>query len=160
IEFGGRFSTSTTSQQFGFVFASKDQRLILQARLDGFALSRLAPYENWETFRDEARRLWTAYRRYAHPEKIVRLAVRYVNRLDLPLPLRDLKDFLATVPEVSPRLPQGLAGFFMQLNIPQMDSRNTLLLTETMIEPAGPGVISVVLDIDVGRSDDVPGDEE
>jgi uncharacterized protein (TIGR04255 family) len=77
--------------------------------LDGFAMSRLAPYENWNAVRDEARRLWDIYRSIAKPSKLIRLAVRYINRIDMPLPLGDFKDYLRTVPDVSPDLPQGLA---------------------------------------------------
>ncbi len=160
IQLGERFSTSTTSQQLGYLFSSTDQKLIVQARLDGFALSRLAPYENWQCFRDEARRFWNAYRQIVRPEKLLRLGVRYVNRLDLPLPFKDFKEYLTTIPEVSPGLPQGLAGFFMQLNIPELDSKRTLVLTEALVEPPKPGVVSVVLDIDLARTDDLPKDEE
>ena len=50
-------------EQNGYIFASSDERQIFQARLDGFSFSRLAPYDRWETFRDEARRLVFAVRR-------------------------------------------------------------------------------------------------
>src|SRR5207249_4682207 len=96
------------------------------------------PYDSWEAFRAEARRLWKTYRDVARPAKIDRMAVRYVNRLDLPADLRDFKDYLRTVPEVSGDLPQALAGFFLQLNIPQPDLGCTLLLNEAIIEPTRP----------------------
>lgn len=148
------------SKQIGYVFTSQDGRYIFQARLDGFTMSRLAPYERWEPFRDEARRLWDVYRSVVKPTKVTRLAVRYVNRLDLPLPVVDLKQYLRTVPEVSPDLPQDLAGYFMQLRIPQDDIKSLLLLNQAIIDPARPGVASVVLDNDIFRVDDVPTDEQ
>jgi len=146
--------------EHGLVCSSMDQRQIFQARIDGFTFSRLAPYDRWESFRDEARRLWAAYRMIAQPERVTRIAVRYVNRLDLPLPLRDFKDYLRTVPEVSPALPQGLTNFFMQLHIPQDDLDAMLLLNQAMIPPAHGGVVSVVLDIDLFRSKDLPDDDD
>jgi uncharacterized protein (TIGR04255 family) len=33
------------------------------------------------------------------------------------------------------------------------------VLSETIIEPAKPGVVSVVLDIDISKSDDVPSND-
>lgn len=160
MELGERFSTSATTDHVGFAFTSADTKQVFQVRLDGFAMIRLAPYDTWEPFRDEARRLWDSYRASARPVKVQRMAVRYVNRLDLPLPLADFKEYLRTLPEVSSDLPQLLAGFFMQLNIPQEDIRSTLLLNQTIMGPPRPDVISVVLDLDLFREVELPTQEE
>jgi uncharacterized protein (TIGR04255 family) len=124
-----------TSPAVGFLFISADQKQLFQAHLKGCTMHRLAPYAGWEPFRDEARRLWNTYRQTARPLRVARVALRYVNRLNLPLPVAELKDYLRTSPEVSPDLPQELAGFFMQLNIPLRDIKSTLLLRQM-----GPGV--------------------
>ncbi len=153
-------AASAVSEQAGHLFVSGNGKYVFQARLNGFTLSRLAPYENWETFRDEARRLWDVYRTVAKPTKVSRMAVRYINRLDLPLPNVDLKDYLRTVPEISPELPQNLVGYFMQLRIPQADIKSMLIVNQTIIDPARPGVASVALDNDIFRSDDVPTSEQ
>lgn len=153
-------SASAKSKSVGFLFQSEDQKQIVQMRLDGYTMSRLAPYDRWEAFRDEARRLWMIYRKTAKPEEVLRLAVRYINRIDIPLPFRDLKDYLRTGPEVAPGLPQVLTGLFMQLTIPQNDIRCTAMLTEALIEPATEGVASIVLDIDLFRTDDVPQSDD
>lgn len=159
FEVGRQVSASASSEPIGFLFKSEDEKRIFQAQRDGFTMSRLAPYETWEPFREEARRLWTTYRVRLQPEAIVRLAVRYINRLDLPMPVGELKDYLRTVPEVSPELPQLLSGLFMQLTVPQDDLRGTLLLTEALIEPSRPDVVSVVLDIDLFRTEELPSDD-
>jgi len=78
-------AAAASSKNIGFLLTSQDGKYIFQARLDGFTMSRLAPYENWEPFRDEARRLWNVYRAVAKPAKVTRLAVRFINRLDLAL---------------------------------------------------------------------------
>lgn len=143
----------------GYRFISQDERQVVQVRLDGFTFSRLTPYESWESFRDEARRWWTLYRAETQPETVQRIAVRYINRLDIPLPLDDFKEYLRTVPEVSPDLPQELSGYFMQLHIPQENLRAMLQLNEAIVPPPRPEVASVMLDIDLFRSDDVPSQE-
>ncbi len=123
-------------------------------------MNRLMPYESWSPFRTEARRLWDIYRSVAKPQSVTRIAVRYVNRLDIPLPMRDFRDYLRTVPEVSAELPQGLACYFMQLAIPQEDIKAVLMLNEALIDPAAPNVASVVLDIDLFRTAELPGKED
>ena len=156
MQLGEQVSASASSRHIGYLFKSADGCNIFQARLDGFTMSRLAPYDRWERFRDEARRWWDEYYHVAKPTIATRIALRYINRLDLPLPLADFKDYLRTVPEVSPDLPQGLAGYFIQLRIPLVDINSMAVLSETIIEPVKPGVVSVVLDIDISRSDDLP----
>lgn len=160
IEFGEQLATNATTKHVGFRFRSADGKQLYQARLDGFTMNRLTPYESWEPFRTDARRLWNVYRSVIKPEKVVRIAVRYVNRLDIPLPMHDFRDYLRTAPEVSADLPQGLATYFMQLAIPQDDIKAVVMLNEALIEPAGPNVASVVLDIDLFRTEELPASDD
>lgn len=78
-QIGEQGAAAACSKHIGFLFASQDGKSLFQARLDGFTMSRLAPYERWESFRDEARRLWDVYRSVAKPIKVIRVAVRYIN---------------------------------------------------------------------------------
>lgn len=158
---GGPNITATamaTQTPVGYRFSSDDKKQIFQARLNSFTFSRLAPYERWENFRNEARRLWDIYQTAIKPNSVKRVAVRYINKLDLPLPMNDFKDYLRTLPEVSSDLPQGLSDFFMQLQIPQPDLQGMLLLNEAIIPPSGDDLVSMVLDIDLFCNVDFPGD--
>ena len=100
------------------------------------------------------------YRTAVQPQRITRLAVRYINRLELPLPIAELKDYLRTSPEVSSALPQNLAGYFMHLTIPLPDIKSTVMLTETPAASPDPKVVSIILDIDLFRSLEIPSTEE
>jgi len=156
---GAQLATASMQQPIGHQFVSGDGKQVAQVRLDGFTFSKLSPYDRWESFRDEAKRLWTLYRNNARPSAIIRLAVRYINRIDIPLPVNDFKEFLRTVPEVSSDMAQGLARYFMQLQVPLEDVQALLILNEAMIEPAHPGCVSVVLDLDISRDQSVPSEE-
>ena len=127
-----------------------------------FTFSRLSPYERWDKFREEAKRLWDIYRSVFKPTMLRRLAVRYINRIDIPLKDRsvDLKHFLRTFPEVSPAMTQDITNCFMQLELPQDDLGAVLQLTEAVIPPVKPDTLSVVLDIDLYREQDTPCDEK
>ncbi|MGE0375920.1 MAG: TIGR04255 family protein [Planctomycetaceae bacterium] len=159
LTIGAQVSALASQMPIGYLFKSQDEKQIFQARLDGFTMSRLAPYESWEPFRDEARRLWQLYRDEVQPEEVTRLAVRYINRIDIPFPFDDLNEYLRTFPEVSADLPQTLAGLFMQLTIPQPDIESMTLLNEALIEPAKPDIASIVLDIDLFRQSNPPQGE-
>ncbi|WP_414528759.1 TIGR04255 family protein [Nodularia chucula] len=144
---GATFASANQSV-LGYRFLSPDDKQIVQARLDGFSFSRLAPYQKWEPFRDEAQRLWDIYQIATDSKTVSRVTVRYINRLDLPLPFNDFKEYLLTVPEISPKISQGLSDYFMQLQIPQEDVEAMLVLTEAIIPPSD-NMISVLLDINL-----------
>lgn len=134
----------------GYHFLSADGKRIVQARLDGFTFNRLKPYDRWETFRDEAKANWRVYTKVARPETVSRIALRYINRIEVPLPIKDFKEYILTTPEIAPSLPQGLANFLMRLEVPDPKSGSTGIITETM-EPPNENSLPLILDIDVIR---------
>ena len=85
----------------------------------------------------------------AKPTSIERIALRYINRLELPLPFSDFKEFVRTAPDIAPGLPQALSHFLMQLQIPSPDNEAIAIITETIEKPIGdPPVLPFILDID------------
>ncbi len=148
-----------TSQPIGYLARSQDGLQIYQARSNGFTFSRLARYPHWGIFSGESRRLWDKYREVTKPSAIIRVAVRYVNRIDIPLPIKSFGDYLRTAPQLSPDLPQGLSGYFMQLMIPLVDIKCEGIINQALIEPAKPEVVSVVIDIDIFRTTELPTNE-
>lgn len=166
IYVAGRFSAgdevgaSASQMPMGFSFSSDDGKQVFQARRDGFTFSRLRPYFSWHELRDEARRLWDIYREVVNPEKITRVAVRYINQIDIPMSPIEYKDYFRTTPEVSPDLPQALSGFFMQLQFPQTDFDGLLILTQTSAPPPSPTMTSVILDLDVYKQTEMASDRD
>ena len=145
------------AKQIGYsMTGAEDHRYVIQARLDGLTVSRIAPYETWESLRDEFMRIWRWYEGITKPGSIVRLAVRYTNRLDLPLPFQDFKEYLYTTPEIGIGLPASLSGFVMQLQIPVPNFPGMIVLNEAMVPPARDGAASIVLDIDVFQTENIP----
>lgn len=149
ISVGTEVETSASQTEVGFIFESSSRRQFFQVRLNGFTFNRLAPYDRWESFRDEARQLWDIYRSLARPVSITRIALRYINRLELPGPVVDFTQYLRTYPEVSSDLPQGLTSYFMQLHIPQQDIGAMLVLNQAFLPERHTQVIPVILDNDL-----------
>ena len=88
--------TRSAPTEDGYMFHSQDGKRIVQARLDGFTFNQLKPYETWEKLRDEAKEHWALYLDIARPESVNRIALRFINRMELPLPFDDFKDFFNT----------------------------------------------------------------
>ncbi|MCP5005758.1 MAG: TIGR04255 family protein [Planctomycetes bacterium] len=146
----GKISTFPTSGgPDGFLFQSPIEKEIVQARIDGYTFNKLKPYESWDAFRTEARKLWDIYFQITNPVRITRIALRYINRIEVPLPMNDFKEYVLTTPEVAPKLPQALNHFFMRLEIPNPDLPAIALITQTMEKPTENLRLPLILDIDV-----------
>lgn len=153
---GPRFEESRLHS--GFRFTSRDKRQVLYARIDGFAFSVRAPYEHWEAFRDEARRLWGLYRSVTKPESVTRVEVRYINQLDLPASPQDpgvvkTEDYLRVYPHIPDDWPGGdtTTTFFMQLQMWQEDLRCWLVVNEAPVWPNREEPALLQLDFDFFR---------
>jgi uncharacterized protein (TIGR04255 family) len=152
IQFGPSLQASAQQKPWGLMFRNESNNQVLQVRLDGFTFSRLAPYEDFEHLRDEARRLWDIYRELVRPKRTTRVAVRYINQLNIPGASVQPEDYLNIFPHVSNKLPPELRDFgpySMSLRMYQHDLKGFLLLNEVMTPPKLPNTISIVLDFDL-----------
>ena len=130
---------------FGFFFKTGDGRQVIHARRNGFAFSRLTPYEHWESFISEAKRTWMLYRQTIGPSRLSKWTVRYINKLTWPDGER-MEDYLQVYPRIPETLPQGIQGCFMRLLIP-IDSPQGLLTQQlVLLPPEQQGKVSFMLD--------------
>jgi uncharacterized protein (TIGR04255 family) len=135
---GDAHAISSSRSVDGYLFVSKAEGKVVQARRDGFTFNKLRPYSNWDTFSAEARELWERFVTLAHPAAVHRVSVRYLNRIGLPLPLRDLRDYCLLLPDLPPALPQGISDFFLRFSLPVPDAPSASIVTLTF-EPPVPG---------------------
>lgn len=147
-------SDTSGSKIDGYRFRSPETNKIVQVRLDGFTFNKLKPYESWDVFSAEAKELWNMYSGLAQPIKVTRLALRYINRIEIPLPIKDFREYILNAPDISPNLPQSLNHFFMRVVIPYHEVEATAVITVTMDEQVNPQQVPIIFDIDVfkGRS--------
>ncbi|GJL77142.1 MAG: hypothetical protein NPINA01_01310 [Nitrospinaceae bacterium] len=144
--------------QDGFLFSSEKEQKIVQARLDGFTFNKLKPYDHWETFRDEGKNLWEYYKRLAKPKKVTRLALRYINSIEIPLvePKITLKEHILTYPEFPDESPYKLTNFLVRLEVSDPNSEARANISQS-IEPVSTetNVLPIIFDIDCYRLVDI-----
>jgi uncharacterized protein (TIGR04255 family) len=145
----GAAMTSTDPKPDGHIFRSPSENLTVQARLDGFTLSKAKPYESWKTFCPQFVELWQRFVVVARPLKITRVALRYINRIPIPLGV-DMKEYLLTIPEVAPGVPQFLASLLMRLAIPHQTG-SLAVVTLASVPPGEVPGYPLIFDIDVFR---------
>ncbi len=139
---------TTGEKQTGYQFRGTDEGNVFQARTNGYSFHRLHPYDTWDTFRSEGRRLWDMYRRLVAQAPIQVITVRYINRLEFPSG-SELSAYLRTFPEVGKDLPQELSTYIMRLDLVVRDIPNGLLVLQQTLTPSTkPDSSTVMLDLD------------
>lgn len=147
---------ASKSRVNGYRYISADKKQIVQARLDGFAMSRLHPYSEWKDLRDETKRLWHFYKEIAKPEAIIRVALRYINNLNMPFPKNDFDEYLTAPPIVPKELPQGVSSFLTRVVLTEPSLGVNAIITQALelVPPiAEMNRLPVILDIDVFKQD-------
>lgn len=136
----------------GFRFVHHGKTKVLHAGLNGFMFSVLRPYDRWETFRVEARTLWNQYRAVHEFQAFTRVAVRYLNRIDIPGEDVELTEYFQIGPHLPSDFPyKGLGNVFMQFAIHQTDLDCFLIVNVARVDSPQPGYLSIMLDIDIFR---------
>lgn len=115
----------------GIVLRSADQKWVAQFRLDGFSLSRLEPYTSWKELRSKAVHLWDYYSAKLQPVSAIRLATRYINRIQIPQDESFDKTF-ATTFVLPATLPQAVAGYLLRIVVPLEGDEAVALLTQSL----------------------------
>lgn len=141
------------SKTEGYIFHSKNENKIVQARLDGFTFNKLRPYEDWNKFHSEARELWELYDKIIKPISVDRIALRYINRIEIPLPFDDFSEYILTNPQIAPGLHQSLSHFLMRIEIPNNAIGAIAIITQTIQKPTESQKLPLIFDIDVIKTD-------
>lgn len=144
----------------GSKFSNDANSRIFQLRQEGFAYSHLEPYTTWEDLRGDAEPLWRRFRDVCQPERVTRLAAKYVNRLKLGPGAIPLGEYLNFYPE-SPDSFGPIQAFVSQVQLPQpmVGTKALALVTVASEQNSDPRVTSLVLDIDVFEEVDLAPDD-
>jgi uncharacterized protein (TIGR04255 family) len=136
------------SQWEGFRLTTEDGRHIAQFLRDRFAFSRLAPYRDWDHFCSEGLKLWDVYGSLVRPLDILRLGVRFINRITGAAPFKEL---LRAPPSLPEGLPVNLSGFLHRERFNVRDRDYVIQQIQTLQPPQPPELPEpgIVLDIDV-----------
>ncbi|SRR6266481_6044014 len=145
---------AVTGKIIGYRFEAPNEKYVLQATLNGFTLSKLAPYQNWEEFLAEAKKLLGIFIEVSGQQTIVRTAVRYINRIELYGPTVDFDDYLSAGPKIPAGLPQRLAEFVTRNVIYYPEINTSMVLVQALdVANVANEIFPVILDIDVSREE-------
>jgi uncharacterized protein (TIGR04255 family) len=132
----------------GYICRSADDKSLVQFRADGYTFNRLHPYTSWESIVPEAMRWWSLYAGAVKPT-VIRIAVRYINRLTIPNAVSNLRQYLTVPPGAATAPDQRVTGFFSRVAVEDPRSGASALVTQVLDQSLDPNREVVVLDVDV-----------
>lgn len=149
----------------GYKFSAKGSPTkIIQCRMNGYTFSWLTPYNNWESLIQGAQHGWNAFRTRLPTFRINRLAVRFINQVEIPLPLTNSNEYLAEIPRplTSPGDMTGLREFAEQMISVDSESSATVGLIRVIQNPQIPSATKTraIIDIDVYRKVEAIGADD
>ncbi|MBI2800740.1 MAG: TIGR04255 family protein [Gammaproteobacteria bacterium] len=159
---GQRPETTAAAAQIGLRFHSSDEKYVAQCRLSEFTLSRLPPYEDWATLLMETSRIWSLYVERLTPQRVTRVATRFINNLRLPLETgASFQTYLQKLVDVPEEAPQAVEVFFQRFQLVDAPSGARVILTVAFEGMAADGTAPVILDVDAFMSTNLdPTDPE
>lgn len=135
---------------------SADQADILVINTNAMTWSRLAPYGNWNQLFDRVERDAKTAHAVTGLRKAVKLGVRYINRIDIPLEdnlvwFENYLNINLSIPEKWP----AINNYAWRFEYP-IGRGFTAIVQSAVVEPEIPGTGAVILDIDIQTVDTAP----
>jgi uncharacterized protein (TIGR04255 family) len=155
---GGR-APAIESRDIGFhglFLRNERQTRVVQFRTDGFTLNQLGGYTTADDLFAEACPLWQGYADVVRPARVIRIAVRYINRLALPFRDGDpFERFLTAPVTLPPDAPQQVANFFTRAVLNVAEPIDAVAIVTQNLEHAVEQATPFVLDIDVYKEEEL-----
>jgi uncharacterized protein (TIGR04255 family) len=152
-------SAKAHQEPIGYEFLSEDTNRLTRFNVEAFSLHWLKPYGDWESLREKAKSIWAKYLVAFEPSNVTRIGLRYVNNLEMSLPMRDFDEYLTAAPKVPASLPQSLSRFLTSMEIIDDQKGIGATITHALQGVVAPNLLSVILDIDTYRNDACPVDD-
>jgi uncharacterized protein (TIGR04255 family) len=132
---------------------SADRSRVVQLASDRFTFNRLPPYVSADEMVQEAMPVWDRYREAMEPEAVVRIAMRYINRLALPFRSGDeYSRFLTAAPQVPSEISQEVSEFLTRVVLQHPHNGGIVAIVgQKLTSVEADKDVPVVLDIDVFR---------
>lgn len=162
-ENSGAFSVKKPTKQRARRLFAFDQSKVAIINQRALITSSLPPYPGWDIFRGAARENWSDLRAVVSSPQLERLGVRFINRIDIPNPdggAIKVGDYFTVYPAMD-ALEVPLVSFLIQATIathqPDWIANITII---PALPPPVPNYSSIVLDIDVFRTSNIPAKDD
>ena len=136
---------SNRDEVTGYQFSSSNRRFAFQILRTGLIFSQIGHYESWELFTDEAKKIWDIYLGAIGTVSLVQYAVRYVNKIHIPLG-EPSEDYIRLHISVPPDLPQAIFNPYLRLAFLLSEPNGVLTHQQGILPHEKDGFASTLLD--------------
>lgn len=130
------------------LFLTNERKIFIQVGPHFLAINSLKPYPTWDGFKPWIEKAFNALVETVNVERLHRIGLRYINRIEIPSQSVKLEDYFEFYPFLGNKLPQVMANFLIQSLIPFFDERDSCKVHLTNAVSDKPGNISFLLDLD------------
>jgi uncharacterized protein (TIGR04255 family) len=155
--------TTQFNQQIGHRLASHDFTELLVLWPSLFVISQLAPYQGWGAFFSRFERDWTRWKKTVGYRKIIRVGVRFVNRIDIPVQGEgatiEEPDYLNVYAKY-PKMISKVTGYAVQFTAPIEDIGCKLIVNSAGVQSPLLNHLAIMFDQDIARDADCPQSDD
>jgi uncharacterized protein (TIGR04255 family) len=144
----------------GFKMTAKNAADLVLITEESFATVRLAPYDEWGAFKPLAQANFDGFTKIIGRRKILRIGVRFVNRIDIPdaqIVGREMTEFLAAGISVPENVSKEMNEFAFTYAGVSTRTGAKIVIRSAIQPPALIDHTSVSLDIDAAWDANIPG---
>lgn len=127
-------------------FIRPDSSAQVQLACNLLVFNQLRPYPKFKEWKPKALEAFSVYKELCQPEKICKIAVRYINQILIPYETFPMEDYFLLYPKLPVTISEVHGRFSMSLEIPIQENHLTIVTFGTA-SPEGPGRQKFVLDI-------------
>lgn len=148
INVGNSGTPEITEQFLPLVrFQSSNEYVLMQLGQSFLSINHLKPYTSWEEFLPSVKMGFNAYREVVKPKSIHRIALRYINRVEITNNRINLEDYFEFRPLIRQKVLQDISAFTLGIQIPHENARDMLNVQLASIDSEAPNTIAVILDL-------------
>jgi uncharacterized protein (TIGR04255 family) len=142
-------------------FVSDEKHRMIQLAQDLLVVNQLAPYPHFEEWEPDVYRAIGIYSELAQPRNVVRVGLRYINRVLIPEKQVRMEDYFTIYPNLPQSLGEIHGSFLVRVEVPQSGPGHTVVITfGTAPPPLQDAAQAFILDLYDILEVDAPVDEE
>ena len=103
---------------------SHDRKRLIQLGMRLLVINVLRPYPGWAEFKELIQQVWEALKAVVEVQGVTRMALRYINRVELPSSTASLETYFAFYPHIGHQLPNTITSFIMGVEFAFAEGRD------------------------------------